>query len=394
MRQAECIVVKVGALNKHPNADLLSITKVFEYPVVVRTEEWQPGDLGVFVPEDSVVPFLPEYDYVHKGLDDQRHRRVRAVRLRNVYSEGLLVKAPVGAVEGDEVSEILGITKYQPLYELGVKVGEISKYFNLKREIIRAGFVEYSKFPTIRRVGYDFFAPDDYVEIEEKIHGANARYGKLLVTNVLPLGSPWYTKAWYELKKLLGVSPAKVVRDIVGSHHAIKGLRTHAGISDWYVAAGKPGNWWGRVAKLYDVFSKLTEGEVLFGEVYGTGVQYLNYGTIPGEVKFRAFDLLNTKTGEYIDTRSRRALLISRGFEVPPLIFTGTFATAQELFGKELEGACQGKSRILGANHIREGVVVRKVDQRVSLSPAFERKIAKYFNPDYQVTKEPDMNES
>jgi hypothetical protein len=40
-------VVRVGPIEKHPNADMLSITKVFDYPVVIRTGEFRAGDLEV-----------------------------------------------------------------------------------------------------------------------------------------------------------------------------------------------------------------------------------------------------------------------------------------------------------------------------------------------------------
>ena len=38
-------VVKVGALTKHPNADRLMLTKVFDYPVIIAVGEFQEGYL-------------------------------------------------------------------------------------------------------------------------------------------------------------------------------------------------------------------------------------------------------------------------------------------------------------------------------------------------------------
>jgi len=34
------------SLEKHPNADALSVVRVFGYSVCVRTEDWQEGQLG------------------------------------------------------------------------------------------------------------------------------------------------------------------------------------------------------------------------------------------------------------------------------------------------------------------------------------------------------------
>ena len=44
--------LRVGPLERHPNADNLSITRVRDYPVILRTGELQEGDLAVYVPVD------------------------------------------------------------------------------------------------------------------------------------------------------------------------------------------------------------------------------------------------------------------------------------------------------------------------------------------------------
>lgn len=49
-------VVQVGEVVPHPNADALDITKVYDYPVVIRRGDFKPGDLAVYVPVDTVVP--------------------------------------------------------------------------------------------------------------------------------------------------------------------------------------------------------------------------------------------------------------------------------------------------------------------------------------------------
>jgi predicted RNA-binding protein with EMAP domain len=56
MSSFACEVVEVKGLMKHPNADTLSITPVFGYPVVVRTTDFKEGDKAVYVPVDAIVP--------------------------------------------------------------------------------------------------------------------------------------------------------------------------------------------------------------------------------------------------------------------------------------------------------------------------------------------------
>ncbi|RYE90041.1 MAG: RNA ligase, partial [Myxococcales bacterium] len=81
-------VVRVGPIVKHPQADNLSIAQVFGYPVIIRTGEYAEGDRAVYVPVDSVVP---EGDPRWAFLGE--HRRIRAKKLRGVFSMGLLTAA-------------------------------------------------------------------------------------------------------------------------------------------------------------------------------------------------------------------------------------------------------------------------------------------------------------
>src|SRR5690349_13886397 len=83
-------VVRVEEVTKHDNADSLDIVKVFDYPVVARRGDFQPGDLAVYVPIDAVVPFTEDWAWLHGGFS--KHCRVQAKRLRGVFSMGLLVK--------------------------------------------------------------------------------------------------------------------------------------------------------------------------------------------------------------------------------------------------------------------------------------------------------------
>jgi len=45
--KVECF--RVEHLEKHPNADTLSIIKVFNYQAVVRTSDFRIGDLAVYI---------------------------------------------------------------------------------------------------------------------------------------------------------------------------------------------------------------------------------------------------------------------------------------------------------------------------------------------------------
>lgn len=98
----KCEVVRV-LLEEHTNADCLSIVKVHGYECVVRTKEWNDGDLAVCIPPGSVVPNTERF----KFLGDDKRISVKNIRGRD--SHGLLIPAPKNAQEGDDCMEALGV---------------------------------------------------------------------------------------------------------------------------------------------------------------------------------------------------------------------------------------------------------------------------------------------
>src|SRR3989338_1193541 len=99
--KVEIVPVK---LEPHPNADTLSIVKVFDYTVCVRTVDWQDKSIGAYIPPDSVVPNDANFAFL------QGKTRIKVRRLRGVVSMGLLVPAPAGSQIGQDVAELLGVT--------------------------------------------------------------------------------------------------------------------------------------------------------------------------------------------------------------------------------------------------------------------------------------------
>jgi len=95
-------------LEPHPNADVLSIVKVWGYQVCVRTEDWVGVAQGAYIPPDSIVPDTEQFEFL------EGHRRIRAKKLRGQWSMGMMVPAPEGSGLGDDVADTLGITHYEP----------------------------------------------------------------------------------------------------------------------------------------------------------------------------------------------------------------------------------------------------------------------------------------
>ena len=267
-------VVRIGPIERHPNADRLSITRIHGgYPVIIRSDEFREGDHAVYLPVDSVVPDEPRWAF----LKDQR--RIRARRLRGVFSMGLLARAEPGWTEGQSVGGLLGITHHEPIVE-----------HPEEDETGPPQIPTYTDVEPLRRWP-DVLRPDEEVVVTEKIHGTNGRF------------------AWLDGRLWCG-------------------SRTR------FKATGAS-QWW-RVARDLGLAERLAEhpGLVLYGEVYGR-VQELRYGLGDG-VRFAVFDALDLSTGRYLDHDRLVERVDALGLPRVPLLYRGPW---RELPAGLAEGA-------------------------------------------------------
>lgn len=178
MNQPATLTV-ITEMTPHPNADTLSLVKVesLDYQIIGKTSEWNIGDICVYVEPDSILPDRPQYEWLGKRA---KHRRIRATKIRGLYSFGLLVRPteeelrqisaefPVDRHWGQDVSEIMGITHYQP------DGGAPNK---ADRPGVQTPWPSFGKFgvANIQRDG-NIIAEGDPVVVTEKLHGQNARF--------------------------------------------------------------------------------------------------------------------------------------------------------------------------------------------------------------------------
>ncbi len=144
MSEFSCPVVRV-TIEPHPNADAIEIARIGDYQSIVKKGQFKDGDLAVYIPEQAVVPewLLKELGFWDaardKGaLNGALGNRVKAIRLRGIVSQGLVLEArmvPALSVGPDDsydcpigwdCSTALGITKYEPPIPSHM-VGKIAK---------------------------------------------------------------------------------------------------------------------------------------------------------------------------------------------------------------------------------------------------------------------------
>lgn len=112
---------KIDELRPIADADAIECAVVGGWTVVTKKGEYAVGDLAVYCEIDSwmpsaLAPFLSK-GQAPRVFDNIPGERLRTVKLRGQLSQGLLLPyATVGriAYEGEDVSELLGIIKYDP----------------------------------------------------------------------------------------------------------------------------------------------------------------------------------------------------------------------------------------------------------------------------------------
>ena len=297
-------VIKLGEITRHENADNLEITKVLGgYPCIMKSGQFKPNDLAVYIPVDSLV-----------NKDNQRfaflgdHLRIKAKRLRGVFSMGLLIPAESDMKEGEDVAERLGITKYEPPLEgtgFGGGQDDVSPPFAMN---------VYTDIEGLRR-WQDVLVPGEEVIFVEKVHCENMRV------------SVDENRLW------------------VGSRTRIKKLD---GTGGWVKAAHK--------FQLEEKLRRINRKIVLYGESAGyTGG--FPYGVAKGDVGFFAFDIFDRELGRYVDFDEFLKLTDIMEVPIAPVLYRGPWSME-----KAFELA-EGQSTI-DNRHVREGVVIRPVKER------------------------------
>ena len=359
-----CYVGLIGEVRPIEGADNIEQVLVGGWNAITKKGEYQFGDKVVVATTDAVIPqplsdLMEVTNYLRKG------QRVRTVKLRGVYSECLLIPfkylAPKSldnnVNEGDDMMTILGITKYEP----PVKTVQLSVGGRKIKYHQNPNFKVYYKFPNQKNVP-DMFNDEDEVVITRKLHGTNARYG-IVRKKKLSL--------WDRVKMLFGNQWA-AFEYVYGSHNVEKGSDSQ-GFYDtdvWKTVANTyniRGKLWDYVKDTYEPFD-LTEGVVIYGEIYGAGIQK-NYEYGLTDVKFAGFDV--EVDGEYQPYINETVHFDCLQLPQVYLLYKGNW-------DKEEQDKYVFNNNIKGTKVPHEGIVVKSVT-------GDRRKVSKVINPDYLI---------
>lgn len=357
----EVKVVRIEAVEKHQNADSLQLIQIWGYQVVVKLGQFKVGDLASYVEPDSLCDVTRE---PFKFLDDgkgKQFQRITMRKFRGQPSYGLLVAAPEGSVEGDNVMELLGVGHYDPVAgghgtgPTGFKGGMSAKGPELPApEYNLESFKKYHRM----------FVEGERVILSCKIHGTSARY--VFDGETFHVGShtTWKMKPGTFIKTV-------EFKDEVTGEDCTKDLPSPTSA---YWSAVEQHPW-------IEAWCRNHPGMVLYGEVYGPNVQGVNfaYGKNQGEYGFAVFDVLDhgkwVVNGEMFDNPAYSEGML----ETVKVLYRGPLNVEMLKKMAEEESAYTNQK-------VREGIVV-KLENEERRDPRLGRTALKYVSDLYYSMK-------
>jgi len=356
------VKVQKATIVEHPNANQLELCNVADYQAIVRKNHFKNGELIVYIPEQSLVPvsILREMGLEGK-LAGKNGNRVKAIKLRGVLSQGLIYPCKPEWQEGQDVTEILGITKWEPPIPAHL-AGEV--YNAGSDKTIKYDIENFKNYPNI-------FQENEQVVFTEKLHGTFC---------------------------CMALLPKKFQHPEYGQFFVTsKGLSSR-GLALKTNSDGNKNNLYVRVAKHYHMdnrinfaFGNVIKNEIdprpvyVIGELFGAGVQDLAYGasSVQDEsVGFRVFDIYVGMPGKgrYLQDNELEPACKRLGLNRVPVLYRGPFSKQKMLEYTDGLETISGKSI-----HIREGIIIRPVIERTD--PEIGRAQLKSVSADYLTRK-------
>jgi RNA ligase (TIGR02306 family) len=319
-------------------ADMIELAIVDGWKVVVaKNVGHRINDLVVYCEIDSFLPIREEFEFLRKSsfkkMGDQEGFRLRTVKLRGQVSQGLILPIVVlnpldtniyiTPFEGLDVTEMLGIVKYEPPIpaELSGKVKGLFPSFIRKTDEERIQNLA-SEYEEMKKHTY---------YVTEKLDGSSATF--------------YYNNGEFSV-----------------CSRNLELLETE-------------GNTFWKVARELDLENKLKEYGInlsIQGELIGESVQGNPYKIKGQTVRF--FNLFDIDLQEYHSLSMFQLLMTDLGLETVPVLNTH-FHLPETI--DELLLMADGKSE-LNPNFDREGVVIRSLDRKISFKVISNKFLLKY----------------
>jgi RNA ligase (TIGR02306 family) len=323
-------IQRIKAIEPIPGADAIDKATVLGWQLVVKKREFNVGDPCVYCEIDCLMPEREEFAFLKP-----RGMRVRTVRLRGQYSQGIcfplsILPASTPIEDGMDVTELLGIVKYEPPIPANL-AGKVKGGF--------PGFLPKTDETRVQVLQ----------EVLDEFRGTRC----------------------YVTEKLDGASVTYYIRDGVfgACSRNLELLETEEN-SIW------------RVAREMDIESKMRslDGDfALQGEIVGSSIQGNKYKLKNQTVYFfNVYDIAGCKHLGYAEFIAAMECL--RLPSVP--VLDADYALTNDI--PELVRLASAASR-LNAQLPREGIVIRPLVERMTSTAQLGRVSFKAINPEFLV---------
>jgi len=315
-------IQKIVDVKPIENADAIEKVQILGWQCVSRKNEFKPGDLAIYFEIDSFLPIDERYEFLrkssHKILTDGREGfRLRTIKLRKTLSQGLLLSLKefpeiVDAKEGQDVTEILKIEKYEPPIPT-----------NLSGQI-------FGKFPT-------HIVP---------------KTDEIRVQSIPTILDEMKDRQYYITTKVDGTSSTFYYKD---GHFGVCGR-------NWEYKEDETNTYW-KIAKKYKLKELMEEDKrniAIQGEIVGPGIQ--KNPLLLKELEIRVFSVYLIDEHQYASINEAQEICESLELPFVPIDEMGDSFnyTLDELLEK-------AKGKYKNTDRNREGIVIRPQIEAVSV---------------------------
>ena len=421
-------VCQISKVSPHPNADKLDVIQVKGWDTIISKGTFKTGDKCIFFPPDSVLQpelYNSPNDPITPGrLNNSNYlktlptdfegnkpsgKRVTACRLRGSVSYGLAIPLDLNYGDldwdvGTDVSEFFKVTKYEPPVES--VMGECEKFNS--RFYPYKSIEHYANFT-------DLFQDQEEVIFTEKVHGTNSRVGLILEPDSTGHSQWTYAAGSHSVRrkelsnietrilaskleekniKILKKDDVSYFKDENGIFWMInQEIPSDIGMkyqvvqvnSDFELIKRKSDYWLPLTENMKNLLNYLKDNFkteetmhsiMIYGEIYGFGVQDMCYGL--NCKSYKAFDIAINNI--YLDYDYQIELFNKFDIEVVPVLYRGPFSQEKvKEFATGPTTICDTKNA--GKFKGREGIVIKSVIENKMFNKP--RKIAKSVSADY-----------
>ena len=314
---------EIDAILPIEGADAIECAVVGGWKVVIKKGEYKPGDRAVYCEIDSWIP-TKLAEFLSKGKEPREYEgikgeRLRTVKLRGQLSQGLLLNLDLALPFtnsfqiGDDVSEVLGIVKWEK--PVNAQLAGICKG-NFPTLIPKTDQERVQNLKAELQVAIDSAMR---FEVTEKLEGSSM--------------------TCYLIDGEFGVCSRNM------------DLKRDENNSFWQVAIRED---------IENLMRSRGDNFAIQGELIGPGIQGNIYKLSKPE--FYVFDIYDVQAGSYLTPDMRRAVISGMGLNHVPLI-----AHSAELFDSlgisDIDGVLKFAERQSNLfNTEREGVVFKQVN--------------------------------